>query len=159
QKNLGRVRLVFKGAYNSGNAYRELDVVTDDGSSYVSLIDNNEQPLTDTAAWEVLALKGDKGDEGDKGDKGDKGDNALPLYLQADTFPDYASIVAQTLDPVNDKGKAWRVAGTQNWYFFDGTGFNSEAEPVVIGVDSEGPAGILEWDGSSTFAGLTYPTV
>ena len=59
--NLGHVSPLYKGAYNSGTTYTEMDVVTYQGSSYVSKIDNNTSLPTDTTKWQMLASKGDPG--------------------------------------------------------------------------------------------------
>jgi len=62
---LGKVAYFNKGAYNSQKNYEINDVVSYNGSSYVSLNDNNQGNLpTNTNYWSVVAEKGDKGDTG-----------------------------------------------------------------------------------------------
>lgn len=62
---LGKVAYFNKGAYNSETNYEINDVVSYNGSSYVSLNDNNQGNLpTNTNYWSVVAEKGDKGDTG-----------------------------------------------------------------------------------------------
>lgn len=62
---LGKVAYFNKGAYNSQTNYEINDVVSYNGSSYVSLNDNNQGNLpTNTNYWSVVAEKGDKGDTG-----------------------------------------------------------------------------------------------
>ena len=62
---LGKVAYFNKGVYNSQTNYEINDVVSYNGSSYVSLNDNNQGNLpTNTNYWSVVAEKGDKGDTG-----------------------------------------------------------------------------------------------
>lgn len=64
-QDLGKVAYFNKGAYNSETTYEINDVVTYQGSSYVSLGNNNQGNLpTNATYWSVVALKGDKGDTG-----------------------------------------------------------------------------------------------
>lgn len=56
---LGKVVITNKGEWNQSNVYETLDVVTYQGSSYMSKVyDNNSLP-TDDAKWQLLAQKGD----------------------------------------------------------------------------------------------------
>ncbi|WP_337748843.1 carbohydrate-binding protein [Bilophila wadsworthia] len=81
--DLGRVRLVHKGAYNASTAYEFFDCATYNGSSYVCTADAGSPAgtlPTDTSKWALLAQKGDTGAKGatgatgSQGPKGDKGD-------------------------------------------------------------------------------------
>ena len=64
-QDLGKVAYFNKGAYNSETTYEINDVVTYQGSSYVSLGNNNQGNLpTNATYWSVVALKGDKGETG-----------------------------------------------------------------------------------------------
>lgn len=64
-QDLGKVAYFNKGTYNSETTYEINDVVTYQGSSYVSLGNNNQGNLpTNATYWSVVALKGDKGDTG-----------------------------------------------------------------------------------------------
>lgn len=56
---LGKVVITNRGEWNSSNVYETLDVVTYQGSSYMSKVyDNNSLP-TDDNKWQLLAQKGD----------------------------------------------------------------------------------------------------
>lgn len=57
-----------KGEYISGEMYRKNDVVEIDGSSYISLVNNNTENPIGSNLWELMVSKGDKGDKGDTGD-------------------------------------------------------------------------------------------
>lgn len=78
--DLGRVRLVHKGAYGAGTVYEFFDCVTYNGSSYVCTAAAGSPAgtlPTDTSKWALLAQKGDTGARGATGAtglKGDKGD-------------------------------------------------------------------------------------
>lgn len=64
-QDLGKVAYLNKGAYNSETNYEVNDVVSFNGSSYVSMVNNNRGNLpTNTNYWSIVALKGDKGDTG-----------------------------------------------------------------------------------------------
>ena len=52
--NLGRVGFVPRGAYNSGTAYKQLDVVYYNGSSYVAKINCTGIAPGNTSAWQEL---------------------------------------------------------------------------------------------------------
>lgn len=64
-QDLGKVAYLNKGTYNSETTYEINDVVTYNGSSYVSMVNNNKGNLpTNISYWNIVALKGDKGDTG-----------------------------------------------------------------------------------------------
>ena len=76
---LGKVGITPRGQYIAGS-YERLDLVTNNGSSYLSLKDNNVSGLTVEADWMVVAEKGKAFEYSDftpeqiailKGDKGD----------------------------------------------------------------------------------------
>ena len=86
---IGKIGLTPKGEYVPGELYDILDMVSHEGNSYVSKIQNNNVDVTNTEAWLLAAEKGDTGDtftfedltteqkEELKGDKGDTGDTGL----------------------------------------------------------------------------------
>ena len=58
-QKLGKIAITPKGQWVAGT-YERLDMVTDAGSSYISLKDNNVSALN-TADWMLVAGKGDTG--------------------------------------------------------------------------------------------------
>ena len=56
-ENLGKIAITPKGQWVAGS-YERLDMVTNAGSSYISLKDNNVSALN-TADWMLVAGKGD----------------------------------------------------------------------------------------------------
>ena len=60
--NLGRLKPVFKGAYNSGTAYVVDDIVVYANETYINIqAGTNQQPNTATGYWTKLAAKGSDG--------------------------------------------------------------------------------------------------
>lgn len=81
---IGRVRMVFTGEWDAATAYKALDTVTQNGTSYAAVRDVSagvepEVTLNDPdPAWMVIAergLDGDEGPEGPQGPQGEKGDD------------------------------------------------------------------------------------
>ena len=123
--NLGRVRIVPKGAWASGTAYKILDLVTYGGGSYLCIADvtSSTAPNSDTSHWQLIASKGDKGDKGDqgiqgiqgpqgatgpqgeKGEKGDKGDTGA-TGPQGPTGPQGATGPQGPQGPKGDAGNS-----------------------------------------------------
>lgn len=60
-QDLGKVRMVAKGAYNSATNYEADDWVTYQGSSYYCKQNSTGHAPTDTTYWGILASKGDAG--------------------------------------------------------------------------------------------------
>lgn len=60
---IGKVGITPRGTYSNTKNYVRLDVVTENGSSYVCLKDCVGKAVTDTEYWQLVAEKGDKGDK------------------------------------------------------------------------------------------------
>ena len=62
---IGKVAIKLRNEWQERpeRPYMKLDAVSKDGSSYVSLLDNNTAVPTDSSKWMVLSKKGDKGDK------------------------------------------------------------------------------------------------
>lgn len=72
KQNLGRVAMVNRGEWRSGQTYNMLDIVAYNGSSYTPVKDTvTSQPPS--ADWTLLASKGDTGAQGPKGERGEQG--------------------------------------------------------------------------------------
>lgn len=75
--NLGKVRPVYKGAYDTGTAYIVLDRVLFEGTVYECVADApaGTAPAQDedTAFWVRIGAQGAKGDKGDTGPQGPEG--------------------------------------------------------------------------------------
>lgn len=74
--DLGRVRLVHRGAYSASTVYEFFDCVTYNGSSYLCTAAAGSPAgtlPTVTATWALLAQKGATGAKGDTGATGPAG--------------------------------------------------------------------------------------
>ena len=65
--NLGKVSIRPMGEYNPETQYEELDIVTYQGSSYLSLEAVQGVLPADGSKWMIIALKGNTGDAGADG--------------------------------------------------------------------------------------------
>jgi len=72
---------IWRGPWSDSSSYIINDVVSNNGSSYISILNHSAsfstEPGDGTAwitVWSLMAEKGDTGDKGDQGDKGDTGD-------------------------------------------------------------------------------------
>lgn len=111
---LGKVGFSPRGEWTNGT-YERLDIVSFIGSSFVSLADGNNAPLTDASKWMVIARKGDKGDAFTYDDftseqltrlKGDKG--------EAFTYDDFTPEQIEDLkQPATDAAQIARDAATE----------------------------------------------
>lgn len=72
-QDLGKVAYLSKGAYSSSTQYEKNDVVTYQGSSYVSLQATKGNAPTNATYWQLIAEKGTKGDTGATGQTGATG--------------------------------------------------------------------------------------
>ena len=59
--DLGKVGMTPAGSWSASSTYERLDVVTYEGSSYVSLVDSNINfnPSTSTGKWQLVAQHGE----------------------------------------------------------------------------------------------------
>ena len=77
---LGRVIPIPRGQYSSATSYTELDIVTDNGSSYICKKPSQGNDTSNTEYWQLIGGKGDPGAQGQNGEQGptgpqgDKGD-------------------------------------------------------------------------------------
>ena len=63
QVDIGKIKIVWKGAWNSSTAYTVDDAVSHSGSSYICIqAGTNQNPSTATAYWQQMASKGTDAD-------------------------------------------------------------------------------------------------
>ena len=125
--DLGKISVTPKGAYNSTTIYERLDIVSDNGKSYLSRIDKNNKSLTDTTAWQLLVEGGDKGEKGDtgpKGDKGEKGDTGDTGYKTIGAEPINLSSPPPTVE-------GW-YKPTQNGTYTNYGGYTKEQGKMLL---------------------------
>ena len=87
--NLGQVRPVYRGAWNSIDTYSAYDFVIYNGSAYLALKDvpANYEPPSQTEYWVLFGAKGEPGAPGADGENGAQGERGpSPAYRWDGTF-------------------------------------------------------------------------
>lgn len=87
--NLGQVRPVYRGAWNSIDTYVAYDFVIYNGSAYLALKDvpANYEPPSQTDYWVLFGAKGEQGEPGEDGVDGAPGERGpSPAYRWDGTF-------------------------------------------------------------------------
>lgn len=144
--DLGKIGQTLKGVYNPSSVYEKLDLVTSNGNSYISKINNNNLPLTDISAWQLNASKGDTGEKGDKGDKGDigiKGDTgATGSNAQSFNFKGNVTTYSNlpTTGMVSNDG--YFNEADNKIYVYNGTSFPANGAGISVG---EVPSTLRTW--------------
>lgn len=79
--NLGQVRPVYRGSWNSADMYVTYDFVIYNGSAYLALKDvpPNYEPSSQNEYWALFGAKGEPGTPGAAGAPGEKGDRGPAL--------------------------------------------------------------------------------
>ena len=62
--NLGRIKPVFRGAYNNSTAYVIDDIVTSGGETFIAIAATTGNATSDASKWTKLAAKGSDGSDG-----------------------------------------------------------------------------------------------
>lgn len=63
-----------KGEYNPSTAYKALNIVSQNGNSYVAIQDTQGNPPTNTTYWQLLSQRGEQGAQGIQGPAGPQGE-------------------------------------------------------------------------------------
>lgn len=63
-----------KGEYDPDTAYKALNIVSQNGNSYVAIQDTQGNPPTNTTYWQLLAQRGEQGAQGIQGPAGPQGE-------------------------------------------------------------------------------------
>ena len=63
-----------KGEYDPNTAYKALNIVSQNGSSYVAIQDTQGNPPTNTTYWQLLSQRGEQGAQGIQGPAGPQGE-------------------------------------------------------------------------------------
>lgn len=124
-QDLGKVAYLSKGAYNSATQYEKNDVVTYEGSSYVSLQATQGNTPTNTTYWQLIAEKGTKGDTGATGQTGATG-NGISSVTKTSTSSNvdtytitYTNGTTTTFDVTNANVVNEISSGSGNTYSCD----------------------------------------
>ena len=116
-KIIGKVGVTPKGNYNTSTSYEKLDLVRADGGSYISLTNDNLEPLSNTLAWAISTVDG------------------VSYKLQSDNIATYANLpVGLTLADAN-KGYTVQsdINGKQAIYVWDGVAFPADGNGLIGG--------------------------
>lgn len=150
--DLGKIGQTLKGAYNSSTTYEILDVVTFNGSSYVSLKNNNTSLITDPSSWQLNASKGDVGQTGPIGPTGatgltgPAGSNSQSFNTKG-TVATYANLPSSG-NVINDAyynladGKVYIYNGTA--FPANGNGFIPQGTPALSRTWGVSDTGLTE---------------
>jgi hypothetical protein len=124
-QDLGKVAYLSKGTYNSATQYEKNDVVTYQGSSYVSLQATKGNVPTNTTYWQLIAEKGTKGDTGATGQTGATG-NGISSVAKTSTSSNvdtytitYTNGTTTTFDVTNANVVNEISSGSGNTYSCD----------------------------------------
>lgn len=124
-QDLGKVAYLSKGAYSSSTQYEKNDVVTYEGSSYVSLQSTQGNAPTNTTYWQLIAEKGTKGDTGATGQTGATG-NGISSVAKTSTSSNvdtytitYTNGTTTTFDVTNANVVNEISSGSGNTYSCD----------------------------------------
>lgn len=167
---LGKVAYYSRGAYDSSFLYKKHDVVTYQGSSYVSLKETQDNLPTNEEYWMLLAKKGDKGDtgpqgiqgiqgiQGEKGDKGDKGDTyevtendlqTIASQITEDANSEFNNNVTEKTNEFNTnastKTNAFDTNATSKT-----TAFNTNAETKITAYNSNATNKLTDYNDNAT---------
>ena len=124
-QDLGKVAYLSKGAYSSSTQYEKNDVVTYQGSSYVSLQSTQGNAPTNTTYWQLLASKGDTGATGETGQTGATGNGISSVAKtgtsgNVDTYTiTYTNGTTTTFDVTNANVVNEISSGSGNTYSCD----------------------------------------
>ena len=111
--DIGKVAYLNKGAYSSETNYEINDVVTYEGSSYVSKGNNNQGNLpTNTTYWDLVAQKGANGEPGQDGHTPVKG---VDYFTQQDI--ESLNIPRKTSDLTNDSNFITKNVDDLTYYY------------------------------------------
>lgn len=119
---LGKVGFTPKGTWTAGTTYDRLDVVTYEGSSFLSLVAGNTAETTDATKWQQIAAKGDAGVKGDTGDTGEQGEKGDAFTYDDFTEEQIAALKQPALDAAQvaeeAAAEALNVPKIQDGYFW-----------------------------------------
>lgn len=146
--SLGRVQPIYRGNYIHGTEYSLLDNVLYNGSTYVSLVDNNRNHYpSDTTYWQQIASRGLQGIQGYTGDFGTPTASAVALSPDADPT---VSVTAS--GPSEAKVFDFRFGIPTGPYGFDDvdasvTGLPSDQDVTVdVELDTSGSERVLTFN-------------
>ena len=131
-----------KGEYNPSTAYKALNIVSQNGNSYVAIQDTQGNPPTNTAYWQLLSQRGEQGAQGIQGPAGPQGEQGPvgPQGPPGETGP---------AGPKGEKGDAGTGLDILGTYASLGALQAAVTQPQqgqMYNVGTEAPYTVYMWD-------------
>lgn len=134
EQDLGKVGMTTAGAWNAATSYERLTLVTLNGSSYISLINNKGvTPGTNTNVWQLVAQKGADGSGSGSGSgggsgSGSSGGDTIGVAYYSDGYLYWTKNGEWLLDPSGNMVRAQGIDGK------DGTSSGGSDTGVAAGA-------------------------
>ena len=143
--NLGRIKPVFRGAYNNSTAYVIDDIVTASNETFIAIAATQGNATTDASKWTKLAAKGSDGT-----------DVAATLQNKEIAFKTNAGALDGI--PIGVAGQALKVNSGATGYEFGSAGKATElhvfADENTGSVSSSG--NFVNWNFTPTISGKVF---
>jgi len=143
--NLGRIKPVFRGAYNNATAYVVDDIVTSGGESFICILASTGNATSNATYWTKLAEKGTDGT-----------DVSSTLTTQGDLLVKGASALERLA--IGTAGQALLVNGSANGFTFGSAGKATELH--VFGDENTGnvasDGNFVNWNFTPTISGKVF---
>lgn len=110
--DLGKVGITPGGEWNNDSSYERLTLVSRDGASYLSLMDNKGvEPGTDWNVWQLVAAKGADGQDGADGEGGSGTGDTIGVAYYSDGYLYWTKNGDWLLSPDGDMVRASAIDG------------------------------------------------
>lgn len=135
-----------KGEYNPSTAYKALNIVSQNGSSYVAIQDTQGNPPTNTTYWQLLAQRGEQGKQGVQGPQGPRGEQgpAGPQGPPGETGP------AGPQGEKGDAGTGLDILGTYASLEALQAAVTQPQQGQMYNVGTEAPYTVYMWDATNS---------
>lgn len=131
-----------KGEYDPNTAYKALNIVSQNGNSYVAIQDTQGNPPTNTAYWQLLAQRGEQGEQGVQGPQGPQGEQGPvgPQGPPGETGP------AGPKGEKGDAGTGLDIRGTYASLEALQAAVTQPQQGQMYNVGTEAPYTVYMWD-------------
>ena len=135
-----------KGEYNPSTAYKALNIVSQNGSSYVAIQDTQGNPPTNTTYWQLLAQRGEQGAQGIQGPAGPQGEQGPvgPQGPPGETGP------AGPQGEKGDAGTGLDILGTYDSLEALQSAVTQPQQGQMYNVGTEAPYTVYMWDATNS---------
>ena len=131
-----------KGEYNPSTAYKALNIVSQNGNSYVAIQDTQGNPPTNTTYWQLLSQRGEQGAQGIQGPAGPQGEQGPvgPQGPPGETGP------AGPQGEKGDTGTGLDIRGTYASLEALQAAVTQPQQGQMYNVGTEAPYTVYMWD-------------